>query len=298
MLVYPQGSDSPLRADLILRAVLRTDLTPIPATVELEGRVCDEVHKAFTEDAIVRVGVDRTEFKIIKVHDPRDDGLIQGSRQTGVIKAVGILASCAPIAARLQRAVIREGSMLGDIYRACGAQVRIDSDFTVPVFAALVGMVPSFAIAQALQEEAGVLVYAAGRIKFRRLGELKSQDASLQSDSSSAPLLASSFLERHTVPFGVSTDASGSVIAGRSASARGAVYRPRADERILNNLSTALIQRRKLSYIFTPSVNAGSRIDVDGSPTIVITAAHIYDAGESGGSADMSSLFWLGEVVK
>lgn len=297
MLIYPDGSDSPLRGDLVYRVVLRTDLTPVPATVEIEARRCDVVESTLAQGATVRVGPDKIPFRIVKESDPRDEGLVQSTLQVGVVKAVGILASCAPIAERLQRAVIREGSSLGDIYRACGAQVRIDSDFTVPVFSALRGMVPSFAIAQALQEEAGVLLYQAGKVLFRRLTELARQPATLTVAASAAPRILSDFLERHAVPFGISTTPDGTIIAGRSESARSVVYRPRADQRLLNNLTTALVTRRKMPYIYTPNLNAGTRIDVDGKPNIVITAAHVFDAGDQGGAAEMKSQFWLGEVV-
>ncbi len=297
MLVYPAGSDTPIRGDLMLRVVLRTDLTPVPATVELEARLAVETQSALAQGATVRVGPDLTEFLLVKVVGENDTGLVQGSRRLATIKAIGILAACAPIAQRLQRAVVRERSSLGEIYRACGAQVRIDSDFSVPVFSCFKGMVPSFEIAKVLQEEAGVLVYDAGRIKFRRLGELVSAQAEQALTEDVTQRTDSDFLERHAVPYAFTTDAAGAIVQGRSESARGICYRPRGDQRIVNNLSRALIQRRKLRNLLTPGMNAGMRVDVGNVPHVAITAAHVFEAGSDGDSPDQYSQFWLGEVA-
>ena len=297
MLVYPQGSDTPLRGDLVLRVILRTDLTPVPATLELEVRKSDETDAALVQGATVRAGPDMTEFLLVKVVANNDTGLLQGSRKFTSIKAIGILAACAPIAQRLQRAVVRELSSLGEIYRACGSQLRIDSDCTIPRFSCFVGMVPSFEVAKVLQEEAAVLAYVGGRVQFRRLDELKQATAQQVLTSDATQLLECDFMERHTVPFAFTTDNTGTLVQGRRESARGVVYRPRGDQRIVNNLSRALIQRRKMRNILTPSLNAGLRVDVDSVPHVAITAAHIYESGSGGETGDQYSQFWLGEVV-
>lgn len=297
MLVYPQGADSPIRGDLMIRMVLRTDLTPVPATVELELRKTAETEKAIVEGSVIRVGADLAEFLLVKVAEPVDSGVTQGGRPYSTIKAVGILAACAPIAQRLQRAVVRESSSLGEIYRSCGAGLRIESDFTVPLFSCFVGMVPSFEIAKVLQEEAGVLVYEGGKIKFRRLAELRDAKAQRTIAPEQVQKTQSDFLERHIVPFAFSTNPAGAIIAGRRESARGAIYRPRADQRIVNNLSTALVQRGKVRNGLMPGFNAGLRVDVGAVPHIAITAAHVYESGADGGTGDQYSQFWLGEVA-
>jgi hypothetical protein len=297
MLVYPQGSDVPIRGDLLVRLVFRTDLTPIPATVEFEVRNTTETEKSIVEGSIIRMGADMTEFLLVKVAQRSDSGMVQGGRQYTTINAVGILNACAPIAQRMQRAVVRENSSLGEIYRACGATLRIDSDFTVPLFACFVGMVPSFEIAKVLQEEAGVLVYEGGKIKFRRLAELRDSKAQQTLAVDQVQTTQSGFLERHVVPFAFTTSPANAIVTGRRESARGAVYRPRGDQRIVNNLSIALVQRAKVRNGLIPGFNAGMRVDVGTVPHIAITAAHIYESGADGGTGDQYSQFWLGEVV-
>jgi hypothetical protein len=77
------------------------------------------------------------------------------------------------------------------------------------------------------------------------------------------------------------------------------VYRPRADQRIMNNMGTALIQRRKVVQSLQPQWNAGGRVDIEGKPHIIITAAHVYStATEENDKGEQQTTLWLGEVVK
>lgn len=297
MLIYPPGSDIPLRGDLLVRSVLRSDLTPIPQTVEFEVRdTLDSVK--IKAGAVCRVGREGAEFLIVKEHAGGDDGRTQGDRPVKSRQFIGLLSACAPVAEPLQRSVVRYGSSLGDIYRACGAQVRIDSDFTVSVFACYKGLTPAFEIAKALQEEAGALVVVNGRVSFRRLADMTQDKAVISLKEDSAQAIESGFLERHTVPFAFSTKADGGFEVGRSESGRGVVYRPRAAPRILNNLSTALIMRRKLQSSYAPHIMAGMRVDIAEVPYIVITAAHVFEAAGDGQEGEQTTRLWLGQVVK
>ena len=297
MLVYPPGSSSALRSDLLVRAVLRSDLVPIPQTVELELRDTLDT-EPFTEGAVIKVGREEAEFLIVKTSPGGDSGKVQGDRPMKTRKVVGLLASCAAIAQRTQRSIVRYGASLGEIYRACGAQVRIEQDFSVGVFACYKGMTPSFEIAKALQEEAGALVLVDGKVAFRRLEQMLEGEPASTLREDSAEAVKSEFLERHAVPFAFSTAADSSFTAGRAESGRGVLYRPRADIRTLNNLGKALITRRKVRSDFAPHIMAGMRFDVAGAPHAVITAAHCFDGGADGGGGEQYTRLWLGEVVR
>lgn len=297
MLIHPKGGAA-LRGDLIRRVVLRSDLTPIPATVEVEARTATESERALQQDAVIEVGAQRLPMRIIMTERVAGTGAVQGDREVSYIRATGLLDSCAPVAQRLQRAIVREGSSLGEIYRSCGAQVAIESDFTVPVWACFAGMTPSFEIAKSLQEEAGALLYADGRVQFRRLRELVAQKPQQLLDANQTAVVESGFLERHAVPYAFSTDTAGAFVLGRREAARGVMYRPRADDRIVRGLSTALVARRTYRNVLTTSIGAGARFDVGGVPMVVITAAHVFEAMESGTPPEQYSKFWLGELVE
>lgn len=292
MLIRPADGGAGLGSDVVTRVILRTDMTPIPATIEIEARRIAQVERILSEGQRILVGDAKGEFTIIKSQQVANNSPLQGEYPTSGLKVIGMLSSCEPIARRLQRSVIRENAPLGEIYRACGAQVRIGSDFNVPRFSCFVGMTPSFEVAKVLQEEAGALIYADGAVTYRRLGELIAQSAALTVPDAATEILSSDFLERHAVPFAFSTDAAGAIVSGRREASRGVHYQPRADQRIVNNLGQALLQRRKMRTAFTPSLQAGSRIDVGSSRMVVITAAHVFDA--IGG--DQYTQAWLGEL--
>lgn len=296
MLVYPEGSDSPLRGDLLLRVVLRTDLTPVPATVEIEVRRTAETVAAIAHGKTIRVADWAEPFEIIQVRERTVWDQAQGDRPYTAISATALLQSCAAIALPLQRSVISESASLGGIYRACGASVRIGSDFAVPVFAAYVGQTPSFMVATVLQEEGGALLLeSGGRVTFRRLRELMSAPAAVQIGEDASESVESGLLERQAIPFAVSTLPAGQFVYGRRSAARGFVYRPRGDQRIVNNLGTALVLRRKMRGTLSLDYNAGARVDVAGNPHVAITVAHVFEARDGG---QQYSQYWLGELTE
>lgn len=85
---------------------------------------------------------------------------------------------------------------------------------------------------------------------------------------------------------------------GRRNAARGALYRPRADERILRGLGTALVTRRTYRNVLATDIGAGARFDVDGAPHVVITAVHVFEGAGGAGSPEQYSDFWMGELVE
>lgn len=292
MLITPAGGGAALGSDVVTRVILRTDLTPIPATIEIEARRTSQVERALAEGQRIKVGSLKAEFVVVKSQQVAGNSPIQGDQPTSGLKVIGMLASCEPIARRLQRSVIRENAPLGEIYRACGAQVRIGSDFNVPRFSCFVGMTPSFEVAKILQEEAGALVYSDDAITYRRLGELVAQPATLVVPEEATEVLNSDFLERHAVPFAFTTAPSGVIVSGRREASRGVHYQPRADQRIVNNLGQVLLQRRKYRTALTPGLAAGQRVDVGRHRMVIITAAHVFES--IGG--DQYTQAWLGEL--
>lgn len=296
MLVYAGPNSRPVPGDILLRAVLRSDLTPIPQTVEVTVRDDPEFASYWAQGAKINVGRDGAQFTIIKTGQGELSGQIQGPRQFATVKVTGLLSSCAGIASPLQRAVIREGATLGGIYRACGAQARIDQDFVVPRFCAFVGDVPSVPIAVALQEEAAAMTFKSGKLTFRRLADLASQKPVVEVAEATQTTEASRFKEEHAVPFAYSAADDGSVVYGRRESGRRAMYWPRTDERILRNLSAVLIQRRTLQSEFAPDLMAGDVMRVGSTNFVIITAAHVWDTDSS--TPTQYSKLWLGEFVQ
>lgn len=294
------GADGrPLRGDLITRVVLRTDLTPIPATVEISAKRTTETVAALAQGQTVKVGGGSIPMLILKTTGDKGSGAEQGGREVAEIKAFGILGTCEALGRRLQRSIIREGSTFTEIYRSIGATAVVLSDFAVPVFGAFIGMLPTPEIARVLQEEAATVYFDQGRIRFRRLDDLIADPAAVTFPKDRSEELAAGFLEKHAVPFVFSTSPDNTVASTKREAARGMIYRPRADQRIMNNMGTALIQRRKVVQSLQPQWNAGGRVDIEGKPHIIITAAHVYStATEEDEKGEQQTTLWLGEVVK
>lgn len=296
MIVYPPGASKPLRSDLLLRAVLRSDLTPIPVTIEVTVRDTPDT-ASMREGAVFKAGRDLHEFLIVKRGGYTEDGNAQAGRNTGSRSYIGLLASCAPVADPLQRAVIRYGGTFGDAYRACGARAVIGSDIAIPVFVCLRGLTPSFEIAKALSESGGALVVNdKGGIDFKRLADLVAQKPVAKLREDSAEQVQSGLLERHQVPFAFSTDRAGLFVFGRSDAGRGIVYRPRGTTDILNAMRTVPIVRRKVASGFAPHIRAGDCIDVGAGRYFVVTAAHAMETNATGDAAQTSTI-WLAQVA-
>lgn len=285
-----------IRGDLIVSSVVRTDLVPVPVTLECTVRWDAKLEPFLREGQIVRAGLDEPELRIIWASPDKGTlGMEQGSRPLGTISFVALLDACADIAFRRSKAVIKEGSTLGAIYRACGAKVTIESDFTVKRFSCFVGGVPSYQIAQALQEEAGALVWqhSAKKLKFVRLPDLLKSKPVESLGADSIERVKSGFLERHEVPWFYSTDQSGTVIFGNRQKTRVAKFTPLKNSLTLNNMTRALVHAGTFTGRLDMQINAGDVFDVGGTPLVVVTAVHAFESGTDGKGQEQYSRFWL-----
>lgn len=290
------ATGAPLRADLITSTVLRTDMTPIPATVEIDALLTTETAAALAEGSTVRVGYGGDEFLIVKTVVKKDTGLTRGGRDLASLSAIGVLASCEAVGRRLQRSIIREGATFAEIYRSIGSTATVLSDFAVPSFACFIGMLPTPHIAQVLQEEGAVVFFAGGKLRFRRIGELMAERSAVEYPEDRTEVVRSDYLDRHSVPFAFTTNTDGTFLDSKREAARGITYRPRADVRTLNNISSALVVRRKVRDTLAPGFGAGTRVDIQGKPHVVVTALHVQRQGEGGG--EEYTQLWLGEHVQ
>lgn len=290
-----EGGKDLLRGDLVVRWVLRSDLAPVPRTVELSVRVKDGIEAKLKEGGFFWTGREMLKYRIIKAERPNSSGLVQGDEQVAVLSVTAILDSCHRIAFRRNRAVVRDSARFSELYRACGAEVPVANDFTVSRFACYVGQVPSFHLAQTLQEEGGALVLREGKIAFVRTDDLLKQAAKTgiaQTDSSD--MMQSGFLERHEIPAYFSVAPDGSFVRDTSTDNRALEYLPRMDARRLRNLSRVLVTRRIVRSTMAAEVVAGDCLEVAGKKMVVITGAHVYEQNE--GQTESYSKLWVGDL--
>ena len=282
-----------LPGDLILRWVLRSDLAPVPRTVEMTLQVKDGLEQKLAEGASFWTGREMLEYRVVKSKREKPSAVVQGKDQLASFTVTALLASCVGVSYRLPRAVISENTSLGALYRACGANATIAADFPVPRFACFAGEVPSIHLAKAMQEEGAVLVYRGGQLVISRITDLFRQtpvDSIGQTDSTGVVL--SEFLQRHEIPAFYSLNVAGGFVKGAFEKARAIQYMPRSDERTLRNASRVLVNKRVVDSQLCEQVNAGDVFAVMGEKLVVITAAHVIDRAE--GVAESNSKLWLG----
>jgi hypothetical protein len=291
LIIIPSNGQQ-LRGDLIKSAVLRSDLAPVPATLEADIRVDDELKKLLAEGKTLTAG--GHDFRIIKsVRVTGRDS--QGQHDMSAVKITALLDACHSIAFVRQRAIIKENAKLAEIYRAAGATLKaIDADFAVPRFSCFVGDTPSFHIARALQEEGGVVRWKNGKMTFFRLPDLFKQKAVMTLPDNASENVESGFLERHEIPSFYSVDASGAIIQGNQTKTRSVRFSPHTNALRLQNMSRCLVQRKISKISYAGQLAAGDLIDIYGaSPLVVVTAAHVYESGTDGGGSNQYSRLWL-----
>jgi hypothetical protein len=287
---------SVLAGDSLISAIHRTDLTPVPASVELEVRDTDAVVEQLQEGATFNAGFDGDAFRVIKVERRRDGAIVQGDTDVRGARITALLDSCHQISFRRQQAVGLESTSMARVYRACGATAPVVEDFAVQRFVCLAGEVPSFAVARALQEEAAVARLSESKLRFSRIADLPGQEPVSRIERDEAENVESGFLERQTVPWFFSTNSSGAQVFGDRSRPRVAAFLPRTGPRQLNNMTRALVLRKVVTGRLAAHINAGDCVSVAGEPFVVITAAHVVESGSDGGPANQYSRLWLGVV--
>lgn len=297
--IYLSNGDK-VRGDAILRAVIRTDLVPVPVTLECTVRHSKEIEPFLKDGQIVKAGPGSPELRIVwSSPEVGGAGVQQGARDMGAISFVALLDSCADVSFLRSKAVIKEGATMGAIYRACGARIQIESDFAVERFSCFAGGVPSYHIATVLQEQAGALVWSpkTKTMKFKRLPDLFTGTPVEAVDAQGVERVRSGFMERHEIPWFYSTDPAGAVIHGNRAKPRKAMFTPLKPIGVLNNMSRALVHWGTLTGRLMQGVNAGDLVQVGKEGNfVVVTAAHVLDRGDAGTDTDAYSRLWLSRL--
>lgn len=288
--------------EFVLRAVQRFDLTPIPSTLELMLRIDasdGQLGRQLSEGATLRAGLEGDRYRIIKRRRAASAWVQGPEGPIDALEVTAILESCAPLALRRERAVLKEGRTMGEVYRSCGATARVAADIAVARFSCFAGQLPTVSIAQALQEEGAVTVWRkGGELAFTRLPDLFSGRPVDALERDTTLSVESEYLEDVEVPAAFSVAPNGSVLLGRREAPRSWVFLPRTSGRVLDNLTRCLVVRRTVTGSYGAHVRAGDGIDVGGVRHVVATAAHVWDAGSVGGALEQSTRLWLAQLKR
>lgn len=295
MILYLSNGEQ-IRGDLIKSAVLRSDLSPVPVTLEAEIRSGDEIMDKLLAEGKSLTDAFGNELQIVK-SVRISDRVVQGSREQTGYRVTALLAACAQVAYVRSRAIIKENATLAGIYKAAGATVSgVESDFSVARFYCPVGETPSFHIARVLQEEGGVVRWKSTRLQFLGLKDLFRQKSVKTIPQNASENVQTGFLERHQVPWFFSLNDSGGFVFGNRSKARTVRYSPFKNAQKLQNMTRCLVLAKIARVDFDLRLRAGDIIEEeDAGKYAVITAAHVFRCGQDqGGTPEAYTKLWLG----
>ncbi|MGL5290057.1 MAG: hypothetical protein ACRC9N_11355 [Aeromonas sp.] len=288
--------DKPIRGDFIRRAVLRSDLVPVPLTLEADIRADRESASLFAIGRSLTTYLG-DELEIIK-SEYIPSGKMQGQGEAAFVRLVAVLKAVSAVAFIKPTAIITQRATLAEVYRSAGATLRgIEGDFAVVRFACLAGEVPSYHIARALQEAGGVVRWRSGGLGFVPLASLFGQKPFDTLPNYIGDVVTSGFLERHAIPAFYSVNADGGFVFGNRNKPRALRYQPGANETMLRNMTSCLVLDRTYRYKYAPAVTAGDLFKIDGGPLLVVmTAATLWEAGTDGEAPNQYTKLWLGRL--
>lgn len=287
-----------IRGDLVISAVLRSDLAPIPCTLEAEINPGDEgIERQLVEGKTLSTAYGDS-FTIVK-SEKIIGRTTQGERLMTGLRLTALLTACLPVAYVRERAIIKENAGLSAIYRSAGATIKgVDGDFPVNRFYCPIGETPTYHIAKILQEEGGVVRWKKGRLKFFTLQDMMQQKPSRTFQSTGIDRVETGFLERHSVPWFFSVDDTGAFTFGNRAKARKALYAPFKNVQRLRNMTRCLVRKMTVKLAFDVRICAGDVVQSEsGEKFAVMTAAHVFESGtDTGETQNAYTRLWLGQV--
>lgn len=287
-----------LRGDLVPLLILRTDLVAIPSTIEFLVRVDEELSEFIKQGEVISLTDEDRKYRIIFTQRKADGIMYQGNPDYQLTKVIAILESCHKLSYIAEKAIIKENTSLGTVYRACGATMAIDTDIKLDKFTCYKGDSPTYSIMKAIARTASAIVWdGKNKISFKRLQDLMKQDPAEILPVDVTQDVRSGFIERHEIPAFYSNEADGSIAKSNVKSGIRADYEMFADKQVLNNLSTYLVHRKIWTTPLIPSLNAGQIIKIAEENFVIITATHVLSKSDSGSGSQMSR-FWLGALSR
>lgn len=288
-----------IRGDLIQKAIIRSDLAPVPMSLEVTVKAGEENFDKWLQEGKTLTATGNV-FQIIKSSYAEDRNSGAGERKNAVFEVIALLQACADIAYVRKTAVIKENTSILQIYRSLGAKLKaVENDVPIERFSNFAGDTSSFLINRVLQEQGGVVRWKNSKMEFIRIRDLFKQKPALTLPENASDRVETEFLERHEVPWYFSLSPDGNFIHGDRAKARTVEYTPFKNQQQLINMSRCLVRRKVMNIKLNQKIGAGDLIQFsNGEKLAVMTAAHSFKNGADGeNSAETITRLWLGEQL-
>lgn len=282
--------------DQLVSAILRTDCTPVPINLEFQVRMDDELIEQLKEKSVIHVTDDDIPLKIIyAIVD--DTAIVKDDKQLKIGSFIAILDGCENMIKPSTKPIYLQNTSIGAALKACGVRTPISEDVPLLKFFVPLGETPTFMIARALVEEAAIMfIDENGKIAIRRLSNVMQGEAKLKLNASSVKWINSETKVRTEVPTYLTVNKDGSTVEGEIKPGTKAQYVPLSDPRRLKNISTALVTKGITQRAFSPDIASGDVFEIADAKYVVLTGAHRFDTGSSGGPTVSASKFWIAQV--
>lgn len=277
----------------LVSAIYRTDLVPVPVTLEMVVKADDRLREllVFGKPLLTPKGVPLVIVKSQVINEQS----IKAGKRIAAIHVIAVMAGCEALLGVTSKAVYLENTSFNEVYRALGAKVRIKRDIKLAKFICLKGQLPTKPLALALQREAVVIANTEQGLSIIRLNELMAGEP-IMFDKSAVQWTDNPNAIRHGNINYLSIDDNGSDIIGEIRAERSIQYYPRADNRELQNLRRILITKATMTRQLDERLDATQLIEVDGRRLVVLTAAHSYESGALGGRVVTATKAWLAQI--
>lgn len=282
--------------NVLLSALWRYDLVPVPLTLEFSIQVNEETSTLKEKDLIL-IGEDETPLTIIKTGE-RDPDLVQDGKFIKIASFIACLKGCENLIEPTLTAALLSNTNFSEAYRACGVKIPFGSDIPLLNFHSFYGKSPSFEVSKRCCEEAAVILFKNKKIHAKRLSDLQKQSPILDINGRQVEWEKNPYMVQNTVKNYVSIAEDGSTIEESLKGGQKVSFYPGMDSRRLKNLRTVLIRRGSVMRQLSPNIVAGDVVNIDRKPFIILTAAHLYKPGSQDSIGGMTSRFWLAEVIK
>lgn len=298
MRIVISSSNKLISASELMIATLRTDLVPVPISIEFAVKHTKVLEQQLADGAEILVNDIHHAFEIVYSHPVKSQTIKENSR-IGGISCIAVLKGCKKLLANASKAVILDQTSFNSAYRACGASnIRLGEDLPLPEFICLKGRLPTERLALYLQQEAAVICYRNNKISVLKLDAIIKQKPALKLDPSEVQWINSVQLEKHQKSSYVSIDADGSTVIGDDTTTQGQsiVQKAGLDARQLKNLEKVLIPRGVLHRSLSLELNAGDVVEIDKKNYVILTAAHQAETGAIGGNVGSMTKLWLASL--
>ncbi|WP_151765797.1 hypothetical protein [Acinetobacter colistiniresistens] len=296
MRIVLESSGYVIPHNVLLFALWRYDLVPVPLTLEFKIQVNEETASLKEKDKIL-IGDDEIPLTIIKKLD-RDPDLVQDGKFIKIASFIAFLSGCENLIEPSNKAALLSNTNFAEAYRACGVKVPFSSDIPLLNFHAFYGKTPSFEVSKRCCEEAAVILFKDKKLHAKRLSDLKKQSPILEINGRQVEWENNPYMVQNTVKNYISVGEDGSTIEESLKGAQKVSFYPGMDSRRLKNLRTVLIRKGCVMRQLSPTIVAGDVVNVDQVPFIILTAAHLYKTSQQGSIGGMTSRFWLAQVIE